>query len=224
MAVRRSGKPYIWVTWLSKLLVGEQSCEWSPWFRSHHEGRSWDRAVRPADQGMPTLAEWQMKHTAGIVDTRESLEQQGFAVFTENQNAFRLTGETAVLAGKPDLIALKEGTNGQVLDVKTGKPSPSHVAQVLVYMYAVPKGLPQYRGVCFDGAVVYPDDVVEIPAAAVDERFVANLAALIRRVGADAPARRVPSASECGMCDIPAADCMERAVGELADTADTVDF
>ena len=74
MAVRRSGKSYIWVTWLSKLLVGEQSCEWSPWFRSHHEGRSWDRAVRPADQGMPTLAEWQMKHTAGIVDTRESLE------------------------------------------------------------------------------------------------------------------------------------------------------
>ena len=208
---------------MSKLLVGEQSCEWSPWFRSHHEGRSWDRAVRPADQGMGALAEWQMKHTAGIVDTRESLEQQGFTVFTENQNAFRLTGQTAVLAGKPDLIALNPAT-GRILDVKTGKPSPSHIAQVLIYMYAVPKGLPQYRGICFDGAVVYPDDVVAIPASAVDERFVANLGALIRRVGADVPARRVPSASECGMCDIPAVDCMERVVGDSADTADTVDF
>ena len=145
MAVRRNGKSYIWVTWLSKLLVGEQSCEWSPWFRSHHEGRSWDRAVRPADQGMPTLAEWQMKHTAGIVDTRESLENQDFTVFTENQNAFRLTGQTAVLAGKPDLIALNSAT-GRILDVKAGKSSPSHIAQVLIYMYAVPKGLPQYRG------------------------------------------------------------------------------
>ena len=223
MAVRRNGKSYIWVTWLSKLLVGEQSCEWSPWFRSHHEGRSWDRAVRPADQGMPTLAEWQMKHTAGIVDTRESLENQDFTVFTENQNAFRLTGQTAVLAGKPDLIALNS-TTGRILDVKAGKSSPSHIAQVLIYMYAVPKALPQYRGVCFDGAVVYPDDVVEIPAAAVDERFVANLSALIRRVGADAPARRVPSASECGICDIPAADCPERAAGKIGETGGTGDF
>ena len=120
-------------------------------------------------------------------------------MFTENQNAFRLTGQTAVLAGKPDLIALNSAT-GRILDVKTGKPSPSHIAQVLIYMYAVPKGLPQYRGVCFDGAVVYPDDVVAIPAAAVDERFVANLGVT------DTPGRGgcpSPPGAECvGMRDV----------------------
>ena len=47
-------------------------------------------------------------------------------MFTENQNAFRLIGQTAVLAGKPDLIALNSAT-GRILDVKTGKPSPSHM-------------------------------------------------------------------------------------------------
>ena len=29
MAVLRGGGPYIWVTWLTRLLVGENSCEWA---------------------------------------------------------------------------------------------------------------------------------------------------------------------------------------------------
>ena len=32
MAERRRDEPYIWVTWLTRLLVGENSCEWAVWF------------------------------------------------------------------------------------------------------------------------------------------------------------------------------------------------
>ena len=37
MATLRLAGPYVWVTWLSKLLVGENSCEWGSWFRAQHE-------------------------------------------------------------------------------------------------------------------------------------------------------------------------------------------
>ena len=53
-------------------------------------------------------------------------------------------------------------------------------------------------------------NTVRIPAEAVDDQFVQNLGALIRRLAADEPAKRVPSAQECRFCDISAADCPER--------------
>ena len=36
MRIRES--VYIWVTWLSRLLMGDASCEWATWYRSHHIG------------------------------------------------------------------------------------------------------------------------------------------------------------------------------------------
>ena len=51
--------PYIWVTWLTKLLVGENSCEWAAWFHAHHESWSYDKVPSNFDAN-----EWQMKHTA----------------------------------------------------------------------------------------------------------------------------------------------------------------
>ena len=44
----------------------------------------------------------------------------------------------------------------------------------------------------------------------MDEKFIQNLGALIRRLSADEPARRVPSPQECGFCDITADDCPVR--------------
>ena len=44
MALRRDS-PYIRVTWLTKLLAGEDSCEWAAWFRSQHE--VWSREKVP---------------------------------------------------------------------------------------------------------------------------------------------------------------------------------
>ena len=55
MTRRRSG-PYIWVTWLSRLLVGDRSCEWSSWFKAHH--RYYDRM--PSDFDAFTSIFWRM--------------------------------------------------------------------------------------------------------------------------------------------------------------------
>ena len=218
MAKLRRGGCYFWVTWLTRLLAGEDACEWSAWFRGRHDSRSWDRVPGDFDQ-----AGWQMAHTAMVNETRERWEELGYQVFTERQNGFSLRGNAGTLGGRPDLIA-RTGDSGTVIDVKTGKPNPAHVVQVMLYMYAVPIAMGRHRGVVFNGQVAYGDHVVDVPADAVDGLFVERLSGLVSRLGSDAAARRVPSPGECRFCPITAADCPERAEDEGPEQGLTTDF
>ena len=111
-----------------------------------------------------------------------------------------------------------------VIDAKTGKPGPAHAIQVMVYQYAVPLALREYRGVELRGQVVCPDSQVGIPASAVDEKFILDLGRLITRLASETPARRVPSAQECRFCNITAEDCPERVEGEAQREGTTEDF
>ena len=94
----------------------------------------------------------------------------------------------------------------------------------MVYMYAVPRALRQYKGVTFDGKVVYEDHEIDIPASAIDSTFIDNLGQLIRRVSSGIPARKVPSVLECGFCNITKSDCHERVAGNVVEVGDTIDF
>ena len=204
MPVLRDNGPYIWTTWLTKLLTGENSCEWASWFKSQYAGHSWEKIPSNFD-----FASWQIDHTALLNAVRQEWEAKGYTVFSEDQNSFTLRGQTATLGGKPDLIA-RRGQQGVIIDVKTGMALPSHSAQVMLYLYAVPRALLQYRDLHFQGQVVYGDHHVEVPASAIDDTFVSTLTGLIRRLASSDPARRVPSARECGLCDITAQDCPDR--------------
>jgi len=210
--------PYIWVTWLTKLLVGENSCEWAAWFRANHEGWSYDKVPSNFNS-----AEWLLNHTELLNKVRSEVGIDQTPVFTENQNAFTLRGRTAILGGKPDLITVSDGI-GTIIDAKTGQPSPSHHVQVMLYMYAIPKALRQYNGINFSGKIVYPDHEDSIPSSAVDDTFVNNLSHLIQRVASSDPARKVPSKMECGFCNITSLDCQERVEVDSDTTGETVDF
>ena len=216
MAQKRSGRPYIWATSLPRLLTGENSCEWAAWFKAHHE--NWAKAPNDFNQ-----AQWMLDHTALVNRVREQQESIGHAVSTENQNTFHLRGATATLAGKPDLIAEKSH-QVTVIDAKTGRPSPAHRVQVMIYQYAIPRALKQYESRDVQGRVAYPDCNVGAPASAVNPGFIGNLAGLIRRLASDTPARRVPSATECRFCDITAADCSARIESDGDTTGETEDF
>ena len=217
MAQRRD-MPYIWVTWLTKLLVGENSCEWAAWFRANHEGSSYAKIPSTFD-----ATEWQLNHTELLTKVRAEIESEGRTIFTEGQNSFNLRGRTAVLGGKPDLIAVSDSV-GTILDVKTGQPSPAHHVQVMLYMYAVPKSLHQYSGITFDGKVVYPDHEDSISSTAVDDTFIGNLSSLIQRLASPDPARKVPSGMECGFCNITSADCPDRIEKNDVGLGETKDF
>ena len=218
MAQPRATGPYVWVTWLPRLLSGESSCEWASWFKAQHEGWSWSRMPSDFDQ-----AGWLMNHTALLNRQRQHWEAQGYTVLTEGQNSFNLRGSSAVLAGKPDLVAMRRD-QVTVIDAKTGRPSPAHAAQVMIYMYALPRSLERYKGLSIAGQVAYPDHVVDIPPEAVDRRFVENLGGLMRRLASQTPTRRVPSPGECRFCEITPADCPERAEEGSPEEGVTGDF
>ena len=206
----------IWATWLLRLLTGEHSCEWAVWFKAHH--RNWTRTPSEFNQ-----AQWMLDHTALLNERITNWEVGGFDVDVEAQHRFELRGESATLAGRPDLVARRDD-EAVIVDAKTGQENPSHVVQVMIYLYAVPKALEKYRNLKPKEQVTYRDHTVRIPAEAVDDQFVRNLGALIRRLSADKPARRVPSPQECRFCDISAADCPERVDEPTLHQGETLDF
>ena len=214
--LQRREHPYIWTTWLPRLLTGENSCEWAIWFKAHHQ--SWERVPSDFDQ-----AKWMLDHTALVNERIKNWTVGGFEVDVEAQNRFELRGKTATLAGRPDIIAHRED-EAVIVDAKTGHDSPSHAVQVMIYLYAVPKALQWHRGRKLRGQVTYRDHTVRIPAEAVDDAFIENLGALIRRLSDNEPTRRVPSRQECRFCDIAAAECPERieetSQPEAGETAD----
>ena len=211
--------PYIWTTWLTRLLSGDSSCEWAAQFRAHHESKSYSKVSSGFD-----AARWQMEHTALLNKARAEMESTGANVYIEGQNFFTLRGRTATLSGKPDLVSI-EGNTGVIADAKTGQQSISHQIQVLIYMYALPKALPQYRDVTFEGKLVYPDEEVFIPSDGVNEGFVTELGGLITRLADSGPAIKTPSKQECSFCNITMADCKERIDDDLEeDVQRTADF
>ena len=127
-------------------------------------------------------------------------------MYVEDQNSFRLRGQSATLAGRPDLIVVRNH-DALIIDIKAGQKQPSHYVQIMIYIYALPRALPQYQHAKLAGEVIYPTRTVRVPMGSLHTQFKKDLGALIRRIAADKPATRVPSPQECRFCDISALDC-----------------
>ena len=130
------------------------------------------------------------------------------AVDFEGRNAFQLRRKTSTLAGPTSWRSTTR--DATIIDVKTGPERPWHRVQVMIYQYALPLALPQYRNVGIGGEVIYPSHTVRIPRGALPGQFIEELASLIRRLAADALSRRVPTAQECSFCEVTAEDCPQR--------------
>lgn len=213
MATRRNGLPYIYVTWLAKLLGGHQ-CLWSAWFKAHFK---YDKFEEMASD----LVKWNRDHNKLMATRRRELEEDGWTVTVEDANSFKLQGQTAVVAGKPDLVATK-GDQILVVDGKTGRERESDIWQVLLYLFAVPKSRPDLKGDLV-GEVFYKSGaaVTLTPAELTPERMN-QVVSLIKVIGSDTPPPKTPSREECKVCNIGPADCPQRvqerrpvAVGEF---------
>ena len=198
--------PYIWTTWLPRLLTGENSCEWAIWFKAHHQ--NWAKVPSDLNQ-----TEWLLTRTALLNEKKNRWEARRQPVYVEGQNNFLLRGQTAILAGQPDLI-VERSTDALIIDFQAGHKQPSHYLQIMIYMYALPKALPQYQHAKLAGEVVYPTRTARVPMGGLHTQFKKDLGALIRRIATDRPAARAPSAHECRFCDITAHDCADRVNGD----------
>jgi hypothetical protein len=208
--------PYVWVTWISRLLAGDAHCAWAAWFRAHH---TYDR--RPSDFD---AAKWAGEHTAMVREQVEALQQASYAVSVEDQNTFRLQGQLGVtLGGKPDIVAWRDG-EVRVVECKTGQPRHADTLQVMIYMLVLPYAQPLWRGRALTGRVYYQTGSVEVPVEALDSGFRTRFRELMAQVGGNAALARVPSFNECRFCDIGSLDCPERIDSRPDDSSDGGDL
>ncbi|MBN1503645.1 MAG: PD-(D/E)XK nuclease family protein [Candidatus Eisenbacteria bacterium] len=199
----RRENPYVWVTWISKLLAGEAHCEWAAWFKAHHA----QFEKRP-----PTFdfAKWNAEHGRMVRERARALAKEGYNVGLEEQNKFNLKGASgATLGGKPDLVAVREA-EVLVVDCKTGQTRGADYFQVLVYMLALPLCRPQYKNLSLSGRVEYQDHAIQIPPEELTQEAADRVWELMERVVSDDESARVPSAGECAFCDITRRDCPDR--------------
>ena len=199
--------PYLYATWPTKYLTGDKSCLWACWFKTHHQ--NFEKAPSDFD-----LVRWQAEHTVLVNSLVNDLEKRGCEVFIEHQNSFRIKSRKSGLtvSGRPDLIAKHPDGRTVIYDAKTGRESTSHLLQVQLYMYLLPRlADSRWRGTRFWGAVVYADGAEKIiPPESIDNAFIERLANFMQKMASDMPARRVPSEFECGQCDLTSADCPEK--------------
>ena len=201
----RENGPYIYPTWLPKLLAGLDRCEWKIWFQVHHDGRTWEKL----DSGF-NLTRYNTEHTELLRLCTEEYEQRGFTVTVERQNEFRLNRNWVTISGRPDLVASRDDET-IIVDVKAAKPNPSHEIQVMLYMAWLPLADGRYQGIRLQGQVYYGEDNgIDIPATEIDHRFKEITAGLITRLTSKTPARKAPSPSECRFCPISSQYCPDR--------------
>jgi hypothetical protein len=200
-AVKRPN-PFIWVTWLSKIMAGEKQCEWASWFRSHY---IWEKLPSGLD-----VAKWTADHAQLLRARKVALEAEGFTVYAEDQNSFTLVGQTGIeVAGKPDLVAIR-GQEAYVEDCKTGSPRNSDHLQVLIYMLSLPYVDGPCKGRQLEGRIVYGSRIVDVPSSKIDAAFRELFRKTVLTIGGPEPATKVASWGECRYCDISKTDCPDR--------------
>jgi len=208
--------PYIWVTWVSKLLAGDNQCEWAAWFRSHYK---YDK--QPSDFD---TAKWTAEHNELLHKRRDELKAEGFTVYTEDQNSFRIEGKTGItVSGKADIVAIKDD-EARVEDCKTGSPSTSDQMQVLIYMLSLPLATTHCKGLTLEGRVAYKDSFVDVPSSKIDEGLKQLFKQLVLKVGGLEELIKIPSWRECHFCNISKADCPEKIDTEPTATTEDHDL
>jgi hypothetical protein len=211
-ATVREGLPYIYATWLAKLWAADRECEHCAWLKAHYQ-------FRKRDDRIDHLAKWKTDHDALMAERAQQLVADGWSVTTENANAWRVPGKTAIVAGKCDLVARRDDEI-LIVDGKTGTQRNSDYYQVLLYLAAWPLAF-SVDPARVRGELVYPTLTIPIPNTELTLERVAALWALVRRIAHMESPGATPSATECRWCEIPVTVCPYRIDAPVEDAAVT---
>lgn len=196
MAILRSD-PYMWVTWLSKIMSGQTACQWQGWFQTHNQLT--ERHPQSFD-----LTGWKINHTRMLTEFVKKMTARGLEPLVEFP--FTLAVGGATLGGKVDCVVVEDST-ARVYDCKTGTPRDSDQVQVMIYMHALSQ-ISEFEKIPIEGIVLYKDhEDVEIPK--LPDSFVSNFDFFVSLLSAETPAIKVPG-HDCRFCSIAKSDCPER--------------
>ena len=133
---------------------------------------------------MTSTRQHRPQNDARITERKDLWKQRGHDVYVEGQNAFRLRSQTATLAGRPHIITVWKD-DALITDVKAGREQPWHKVQIMIYMYALAREIPQYRDIRLAGEIVYPIRTVKVPRGSCHGQFIRDLGSLICRLADD---------------------------------------
>jgi len=193
------GNPYIWVTWLSSLMSGDNPCQWQPWFRANHQLAT----EQPSDFD---LIGWKMNHTRMLIELADELDRrEGALIRTEVELKHDFERLHGTLAGKADLIC-REPDAITVIDCKTGKERDSDKVQVMIYMWMMSKTA-YWAEKPIRGEVAYSN--TRVPIEKLPNDFEDNLNYFIKLLCRKKPPRTT-TGSACKFCKITKGDCPDR--------------
>lgn len=222
MADRKRGLPSVWVTHISGLLAGDDTCEWAAWFKS----RNWYKKLK--DDTFDAVR-WNTEHTELVRRTAAVYREAGYTVTLEDENKFKVQGQTAEIAGKPDIIASND-TEIVIVDCKSGKLRNAHWWQVAIYLRFGKNivGEEALLGRTLRGEAVYTEESQQ-PATKISLDDLEQMKAKerinqqLQNIGLSFPPATTPSERECGFCDIPPEECKDRMASSVRVTQ-TTDF
>ena len=187
-------KPYIWPSWLTGLLAGEDHCWWRAWAKANYRVTKLPETKDRED----FFKEYTEKHDAITNRRAEELRQLGWKVYVEDEAQFKMVGSSADVSGKPDIVATRDRT-ALVVDAKSGKRRSSDHYQVLIYMLGLMLTWLRDKVDEVQGEVEYSDGRVPVrPLGPVEKEQIVEA---IKKLTGPEP-DPVPSAWECKYCDV----------------------
>lgn len=204
-------EPYVHVKWLSKLMAGDISCEWAPWFKSRF--KDWDK---PPDDG--GLVDYNINHTRMLRELKKEREALGEKVLIEGQTKFwfKRPGSALNLNGQPDLVTMDDNIV-RVFDCKGGQPRTADLIQVRLYMHCLKECVVPFRDRQFEGMAVYKTHRTGVPWYSVDREFMDNFHYFLDILDSNEVPAKTPSFMECRFCDIAESVCPERISSSVSD-------
>lgn len=194
--------PYIWITWLAKVMTGDMSCQWAYWFQAHHKLET----RTPSSFDATTF---KIKHSKALNEQIAKAQSGGPAKLSRERKVEwhfvepHLRGAT--ISGKIDLL-VETPSERLVVDCKTGQPRNEHEAQVMLYQWMLRREDPSDSRP-IRGRVVYADHAVEI--GPLSPRFDDDVVYFVGLLASASAALRVPG-DDCRFCPITRLDCPER--------------
>lgn len=187
-------EPFIWATWLTKLITGEAHCEWALWFRARNTFEKLESGAN--------LEGWTKEHNELVEWRARKLREAGIRPRIEQ--GFEVIGRTATVKGKADIAYEQNGVTW-IEECKTGKRRDSDHVQALVYMWLIELGGNKNT----QARVVYKDGIEDVDRGRIDG-IRATAARLIKMTTDATPPPRVPSQLECRSCNIGPYYCEDR--------------
>jgi hypothetical protein len=89
-----------------------------------------------------------------------------------------------------------------IIEVESGTPRPSDKVQLMLYLWAIGKTYSRFRGVPFEGLLIYKTHEIEISALEIDESFIENFSKFMKEILQGEPDPKYPSKHECRFCKL----------------------